>query len=104
MGDVVLDISIAFDKLASTPHQQPLSYLCNHKPIISKAIKEIRSKKKHPDIHSIYDYVMISTTSNIDKKSIQTLIDNLIQKDEIFNRKRTQVFNLLQFALYKLQQ
>ena len=84
--------------------QQPLSYLCNHKPIISKAIKEIRSKKKHPDIHSTYDYVMNSTASNIDKKSIQTIIDNLIQKDEIFNRKRTQGFNLLQFALYKVQQ
>ena len=102
--DVDLDISIAFDKLALTPHQQPLSYLCNHKPIISKAIKEIRSKKKHPDIHSIYDYVMNSTASNIDKKSIQTLIDNLIQKDEIFSRKRTQGFNLLQFAVYKVQQ
>ena len=87
--DVDLDISIAFDKLALTPHQQLLSYLCDHEPIILKAIKEIRSKKKRPDVHSIYDYVMNSAASNINSKSIQTLIDNLIQKDEIFNRKTT---------------
>ena len=88
--DVDLDISIAFDKLALTPHQQLLSYLCDHhEPIILKAIKEIRSKKKRPDVHSVYDYVMNSAASNIDRKSIQTLIDNLIQKDEIFNRKTT---------------
>ena len=33
--------------------------------------------------------------SNIDKKSIQTLNDNLIQKDEIFNKITTQGFNSL---------
>ena len=79
--DVDLNISIAFDKLALTPHQQPLSYLCDHKPIILKGIKGIRLKKKRPDVHSIYDYLMNSPASNFDKKSIQTLIDNLIQKD-----------------------
>ena len=76
--DVDLDIGIAFEKLALAPHQQPLSYLCNHEPIILKAIKEIRSKKQCPDVHSIYDSLVNSPASNIDKKSIQTLIDNLI--------------------------
>ena len=33
---------------------------------------------------------MNSPTSNIDKKSIQTLIENLVQKDEICKRKTTQ--------------
>ena len=33
---------------------------------------------------------MNSPASNIDKKSIQTLIDNLVQKDEICKRKTTQ--------------
>ena len=36
--DVDLNVSIAFDKLALTSHQQPLSYLCDHEPIILKAI------------------------------------------------------------------
>ena len=77
---VDLNTSIAFDKLALTPNQQPLSYLSDHEPIILKAIKEIRSKKKHPEVHSIYDNVMNSTASNIEKKSIQTLIDNVVKQ------------------------
>ena len=52
---------------ALTPHQQSLTYLCDHEPIILKAIKEIRSKKKRPDNHSIYDHIMNSAASNIDK-------------------------------------
>ena len=35
---------------------------------------------------------MNSAASNIDKKSMQDLIDNLIQKDKIFNRKTPQSF------------
>ena len=42
--DVDLDISTAFDKLALTPHQQPLNCLCDHEPIILKPIKDIRRK------------------------------------------------------------
>ena len=38
---------------------------------------------------------MTSADSNVGKKSMQTLIDNLIQKDEIFNRKTTQGFDSL---------
>ena len=40
---------------------------------------------------------MNSTASNIEKKSIQILIDNLVQKkkNEIFNRKTTQGFDSL---------
>ena len=40
---VDLDISIAIDKLALTPHQQSLNYLCNHEPIILKAIRAIKN-------------------------------------------------------------
>ena len=43
--DVNLDISIAFDKLALTPQQQLLSYLCDHEPIILKAIKKSDQRK-----------------------------------------------------------
>ena len=38
---------------------------------------------------------MNSTGSNINRKSVQTLIDSLIQKDGIFNRKTSQGFDLL---------
>ena len=89
--DVDLDISIPFDKLALTPHQQPLNYLCDHEPIILNAIKEVRSKKKRPGVHSIYDYIMNNAASNIDKTSVQTLIDNLIQKHEYLTEKYLKV-------------
>ena len=85
------DISIAFDKLALTLHQQPLNYLCDQQLIILKAIEEIRSEKKRSDVNSIYGYIRNSAVSNIDKKSTQNSIDNLIQKDEIFNRKNLKV-------------
>ena len=53
--DVDLDISMAFDKLTLTPHQQPLNYLCDRELIIFKEIKEIRSKKKRLEVLTIYD-------------------------------------------------
>ena len=85
--NVDLDISIAFDKKALTLSRHPLNYLCDHEPIVLKVIKEIRSKKKRPDVHSIYDYIMNGAVSNTNKTSIQTLIDNMIQKDEKFSRR-----------------
>ena len=63
--DIDLGISIAFDKLAWTQHQQPWNYLSHHKHIILKAAKEIRSKKKRPELHSTYDYVMNSAAFNV---------------------------------------
>ena len=79
--DIDLDISIALDKLALTSQQQPLSYLYDHKRIISKAIKEIRSKNDRPDVHRIYNYLVNRTASNKDKKSSKTLtnLDTLHQ-------------------------
>ena len=79
--DMDLDISIALDKLALTSQQQPLSYLYDHKRIISKAMKEIRSKNDRPDVHRIYNYLVNRTASNKDKKSSKTLtnLDTLHQ-------------------------
>ena len=41
-------MSIAFEKLALTP--QALKDSSDHEPMILKAIKEIRIKKKRPDV------------------------------------------------------
>ena len=83
--DIDLNMSIAFEKLALTP--QALKDSSDHEPMILKAIKEIRIKKKRPDVNSIYDFVANNGASNVNEKFIQTLIDNLIQKDKILNRK-----------------
>ena len=86
--DIDLNMSIAFEKLALTP--QALKDSSDHKPMILKAIKEIRIKKKRPDVNSIYDFVANNGASNVNEKFVQTLIDNLIQKDKILNRKTPQ--------------
>ena len=86
--DIDLNMSIAFEKLALTP--QALKDSSYHEPMILKAIKEIRIKKKRPDVNSIYDFVANNEASNVNEKFIQTLIDNLIQKDKILNRKTPQ--------------
>ena len=44
--DIDLKMSIAFEKLALTP--QALKDSSDHEPMILKAIKEIRIKKKRP--------------------------------------------------------
>ena len=86
--DIDLNMSIAFEKLALTP--QALKDSSDHEPMILKAIKEIRIKKKRPDVNSIYDFVANNGAPNVNEKFIQTLIDNLIQKDKILNRKTPQ--------------
>ena len=86
--DIDLNMSIAFEKLALTP--QALKDSSYHEPMILKAIKEIRIKKKHPDVNSTYDFVANNGAPNVNEKFIQTLIDNLIQKDKILNRKTPQ--------------
>ena len=86
--DIDSNLSIAFEKLALTP--QALKDSSDHKPVTLKAIKEIRIKKKRPDVISIYDFVANNGASNVNEKFIQTLIDNLIQKEKILNRKTPQ--------------
>ena len=86
--DIDLNMSIAFEWLALTP--QALKDSSDHEPMILKAIKETRIKKKRPDVNSIYDFVANNGASNVKEKFIQTLIDNLIQKDKILNRKTPQ--------------
>lgn len=83
-----LDISIAFEKMSLTPHSS--KDFSDHEPIILNAIKGIRTKKKRPDVNSIHDFVMNNGASNVDKTFIQNLIDNLIEKDKILNRKTPQ--------------
>ena len=80
------DISIAFERLAITSDQNPPEDLTSYKPHILTAIADIRNKRKRPDINNIYDHMMINLASNIDKDFVNTLIDELIKKGEIFNK------------------
>ena len=81
-----LNMSIAFEKLALSPQEHTLNDLNDHEQVIATAIKEIKAKKKRPDHNSIFNYVANNMASNIDKKFVESLIDNFIKKDKIFNK------------------
>ena len=79
------DVSIAFERLAITSDENAPEYLLSYKPHILTAIADIRTKRKRPDINSIYDHMMKSLASNTDKDFVNTFIDELIKKGETFN-------------------
>ena len=46
------------------------------KPKILRTIHWIKEKKKLPDIHSIYDYLSRTKASNIEKVSVELILNN----------------------------
>ena len=46
------------------------------KPMILRTIDWIKEKKKLPDIHSIYDYLSRTKASNIEKVSVELILNN----------------------------
>ena len=42
---------------------------------------------KHPDIHSISDFINKSTASNLTKESLEEIITDLVSKNLIINKK-----------------
>ena len=51
------------------------------------AIHRIKEKKKRPDIDSIYDYLPRTEASNIDKISIWLILNELVKKNVVVNKK-----------------
>ena len=51
------------------------------KPKILCAIDRIKEKKKRPDIDSIYDYLSMTEASNIDKVSIELILNELVKEN-----------------------
>ena len=49
------------------------------KPMILRTIDWIKEKKKLPDIHSIYDYLSRMNAFNIEKVSIELILNDLIK-------------------------
>ena len=57
------------------------------KPMILRTIDWIKEKKKLPDIHSIYDYLSRTKASNIEKVSIELILNDLIKENVLLNKK-----------------
>ena len=57
------------------------------KPKILRAIDRIKEKKKRPDIDSIYDYLSRMKASNIDKVSVELILNELVKENVLLNKK-----------------
>ena len=73
------DISTAFGNLSLISNSENTT-ITEYEPKIITAIKEMRNKKKRPDIDAISDYISRSEVSNIDIKTIDSFIQNLLKK------------------------
>ena len=56
-------------------------------PKILCAIDRIKEKKKRPDIDSIYDYLSRTEVSNIDKVSVEQILNELVKENVLVNKK-----------------
>ena len=83
------EISSALEKLTITNHLEKngenteISTL--FKPKILCAIDRIKEKKKRPDIDTIYDYLSRMEASNINKISIEFILNELIKENVLVN-------------------
>ena len=57
------------------------------KPKILRAIDRIKERKKRPDIDSIYDYLSRMKASNIDKVSVELILNELVKENVLLNKK-----------------
>ena len=57
------------------------------KPKILCAIDRVKKKKKRTDIDSIYDYLSRGVASNIDKVTIELILNELFKENILVNKK-----------------
>ena len=84
------EISTALEKLTITNDLEKTTEISSFfKPKILCAIDRIKEKKKRPDIDSIYDYLSRTEASNIDKISIELILNELVKENVVVNKKTT---------------
>ena len=85
------EISTALEKLTITndleKNGKTTEISSLFKPKILCAIDRIKEKKKRPDIDSIYDYLSRTEASNIDKISIELILNELVKENVAVNKK-----------------
>ena len=85
------DMNSAFEKLRiasdESDRNNDIDIL---KPKILDAIDQIRQRKKHPDADSIYDFIARTGATNINRELVEVVIEELIAKNDVFNKKTAQ--------------
>ena len=84
-------ISTALEKLTITndleKNWENTETFSSFKPKILCVIDRIKEKKKRPDIDSIYDYLSRTEASNIDKVTIELILNELVKENVLVNKK-----------------
>ena len=85
------EISTTLEKLTITndleKNEKTMEISSLFKPKILCAIDRIKEKKKRPDIDSIYDYLSRTEACNIDKISIELILNELVKENVEVNKK-----------------
>ena len=84
-------ISTALEKLTITndleKNRENTETFSSFKPKILCDIDRTKEKKKRPDIDSIYDYLSRTVASNIDKVTIELILNELVKENVLMNKK-----------------
>ena len=87
------DISLAPEKMSFSPETLENSSTDQHSAIKSKiliAIGKIRKIKKRADLNAITDHILITEASNLDQDFLEMMISELINVNQIENRRAPQ--------------
>ena len=68
-------------------NQENTEIFSSFKPKILCVIDRINEKKKRPDIDSIYDYLSRTKASNVDKVTIELILNELVKENVLVNKK-----------------
>ena len=93
MEDKLLSKEISEDRLRVSSTLRHISNSLQNttfdlfKPHVLSAIDNIREKKKHPDVDSIFKHIVKSSATNIDRDVVESMLIELINQDIISNKK-----------------
>ena len=85
------EISTALEKLTITndleKNRENNETFSSFKPKILCVIDRIKEEKKHPDIDFIYDYLSRTEVYNIEKVTIELILNELVMENVLVNKK-----------------
>ena len=87
MQENLSKIDNAFRRLSITADDVGAKEILIFKPKILDAIDIIRNRKKRADAYSIYEQISKSEASNIDRITIDKIIDEILENNIIINKK-----------------
>ena len=80
-------------EITNSENESRDSALSTFKPLALSAIDILRDKKKRPDVKSIYNHIIKTQVSNVDRVLIESVVRNLMNENLIINKKTPSGFD-----------